>query len=175
MGSSKEAFNALREQEEANVETGLSLELKSLIQAKKSDIENISKAIVQQVADGNVDAFKAYCHNKKIKELADLNDANLRPFIKSKGIPKAGLTMFNIAFTAKSDAATWDYSECNDPEYTSMLAQMKELKEKIKKKETVLQNMDKEEERVDTTTGETYTVYPASKITGAENFAASFK
>jgi hypothetical protein len=175
MGSSKEAFNALREQEEANVETGLSLELKSLIQAKKSDIESISKAIVQQVADGDIDPFKAYCHNKKIKELAELNDENLRQYIKSKGIPKNGLSMFNIEFKGKSDPSKWNYSGCNDPEYTKLLEDFEELQEKIKKKETVLKNMDKPEERVDTTTGETYTVYPATKTTGAENFAATFK
>lgn len=122
-----------------------------------------------------LDPFKAWIHNRKIKEIVDLNEKNLRPYINSKGIPKAGLTMYNVAFTSKSDAAKWDYSECNDPEYTQMLEDLEKLKELIEKKQTVLKNMDKAEEKVDTETGETYTVYPAIKTTGAENFAATLK
>lgn len=172
---SKQLFEEQQEREIAQVETGLSMELKSLIQADKAQIEDISKAIVQRVADGDLDPFKAYCHVKKIKDLADSVEKNLRPHINSKGIQKGGLTMFNIEFTGKSNPATWDYSGCNDPEYDKLLSELEAVEGKIKKREKVLQNMDKPEEKVDTETGETYTVYPAVKTTGAENFAAKLK
>lgn len=195
MATSKQSWEALREQqnyeeqkafrgkfnahpvepETAPEERGLSFNISSLLDASKQQITDISKSIVQRVADGEIDVFKAYLHNKKILELATLNEKNLRPHINSKGIPKAGLTMYNVSFTAKSDASKWDFSECKDREYENLLSDMEVLKEKIKKKETVLKNMDKPEERVDTDTGETYTVYPAKEITGAENFAASLK
>lgn len=52
MASSKEQFNALREQETSQENSGITLELKSILQAEKKQLVDISKSIVQRVADG---------------------------------------------------------------------------------------------------------------------------
>lgn len=175
MGASKLEFLHLREEEIQNEEQGLSFEVKSLMHADKAMIGELSKHLVERVAEGEVDAYKAYIHVKKIVELSNSIEKNLRPYVNSKGIPKTGLTMFNVAFTSKSDADTYDFTVCEDKEWNEMQAKLKTLKEDIKNREIFLKTIKKPKTEIDEETGDIYTINPPSITTGAENFISSIK
>lgn len=175
MGATKLEFLDLRDQEAQKTEQGLTFELRSLLHADKATISDLSKHLVDRVATGEVDAYKAYIHAKKINELSGAIEKNLRPYVNSKGIPRTGLVMYNIEFKAKSDPKKYDYSGCEDIVYTRLLAELEKAKEAVKKRETFLQTLDKPKTEIDEDTGEFYTINPPIVTLGAENFAASIK
>lgn len=175
MGATKLEFMHLREAETQNDEQGLSFEVKSLLHADKATITDLSKHLVDRVATGEVDAYKAYVHVKKINELSGSLEKNLRQYVNSKGIPKTGLTMYNVAFASKSDADTYDFTVCEDKEWNSMQAKLKTLKEDIKNRETFLKTLKKPKAEIDEDSGEIYTINPPSITTGAENFSSTIK
>lgn len=175
MGATKLEFLNLREEEVQNEEQGLSFELKSLMQADKATIVNLSKHLVARVADGEIDAHKAYIHTKKVLELATSTEKNLRPYVNSKGIPKTGLTMYNVSFTSKSDADKYDFGACCDPVYDNLLEKMEKLKLEIKEREAFLKTIKKPKAEIDEETGDIYTIQPPSITTGAENFSSTIK
>lgn len=175
MGATKLEFLNLREEEIQNEEQGLSFELKSLLQADKAHISELSKHLVDKVATGDLDPFKAYIHNKKILELATSNEKNLRPYVNSKGVPKTGLTMYNVEFTAKSDASKYDYTVCEDKEWNELQNKLTALKKEITEREAFLKALKKDIELVDIDSGETYTIHPPIKTSGAENFSSTIK
>ena len=70
----------------------------------------------------------------------------------------------NAKFEVKEVGTKYDYSQCNDAEYFELVAQQKELTEKVKAKEKFLQTVPVKGVIVtNEETGETYTVYPPSK------------
>lgn len=175
MGATKLEFLSLREEETQNEETGLSFEIKSLLHADKASIGELSRHLVDRVATGEVDVYKAYIHAKKVNELSSTLEKNLRPYVNSKGIPKAGLTMYNLVFTSKSDPDSYDFSVCGDKVWDTLQEKLKEVKADIKNREAFLKTIKKEKTEIDEETGEFYTIQPPQVTSGAENFSASIK
>jgi formiminotetrahydrofolate cyclodeaminase len=70
----------------------------------------------------------------------------------------------NAKIELKEVGTKYDYSQCNDAEYSELVAQQKEITEKVKAKERFLQTVPvKGIVITNDETGETYTVYPPSK------------
>ena len=175
MGATNLEFIHLKEEEIQQEEQGLSFELKSLLHADKATLTDLSKHLVDRVATGEVDAYKAYIHVKKINELSTTLEKNLRPFVNSKGIPKAGLTMYNLAFASVSGKDTYDYTACEDPIYDIMVSKLEKLKAEIKEREIFLKTIKKAKSEIDEETGDIYTIQPPSITSGAENFSSTIK
>ena len=157
---SKKAFEALQEQEAANSNNGLSFELKSLIDADKAKIENISKYILSQVAEGVLDPIQAFLHNKKILELAKLNEINLRPYFNDHANVSKGETsiQYNVKITQAETGVSYDYSTCGDLTWNKLTADLARIKEEIKERESFLKSVKKETGCFDPETSESWVV-----------------
>lgn len=157
MGASKELF--IQEQER-----------ESLLASSSNERHDYAKAIVQQVADGTADPYKTFIFAKKGAEVFTLIEKNIRPYIASKGLPKAGLELYGTKLVEKSDPTKFDFTVCNDSEWTFLKAQEAELKEKIKARETFLKAL---KEPIATIEGEV--INPPAVTLGAVNFSATLK
>lgn len=155
----------LQEQEVSRVDTGLSFELKSLIDADKAQLENISKYLVSQVADGYIDPVKAFLHNRKIHELAKMNEANLRPYFNDHANVAKGETsiQYNVKITQAETGVKYDYSACGDKIYDKIIKDLEELTEKKKERELFLKSVKSTTGVFDPETSEAWKVEPPIK------------
>ena len=163
MGQTKEQHINLQEQE--SEETGLTFELKNLIHADKSGIEDLSKAIVQQVADGDLDPTYAFIHAKKINELSTLLVNNIKPYMVDKNMPSKGekLVMYNVEFTQAEVGVKYDYSGTGDRVYEEIMERFNKVKAEKDEREKFLKTIKKPTGTYDTETGEGWEIQPPVK------------
>lgn len=161
----KEDFQALREFEDANTETGLTLELGSLMQADKALIGDISRHLVDRVACGELDAVKAFIHAKKILEVATSLVDNIRPYLANHlNIAKGEkLVMYNVEFAQTETGVKYDYLSSNDPEYKAIHEEFEILKKKKEAKEKELKAMTTSKTLYDEDTSELIKITPPIK------------
>lgn len=162
METSKDQHIQQQEQELANQETGLSLELSGLIKLNKSDIREKVRQAVQMVEDGDILPDDALCYVTKGKELYTELVEKIKPLAEEKSYGK-GYSKHGCDFTEKMLGVKYDYSNCGLPEYEEILSKLEPLLKRKKEIEEELQKMTKSREEVNTETGETYTVNPPVK------------
>lgn len=172
MGQSSEQFIEIQEQEggipmynEAPKSTGLTITSKSLQDLDKNGIDEIVRAIVNEVAQGNVDAMDNFIYFKKLEYLAKVGVENS----KSHAYGKTYATKGNpyLRFGAKVEAAattSYDYSSCNDPELEVLEINAKVATESLKARQKFLQGITKPFTELNEETGEVNTINPAVKL-----------
>lgn len=162
MEKTKDQHIQQQEQELANEETGLSLELSGLIKLNKSDIRDKVKQGVQRVEDGEIMPEDALIYALKGKELYTELEKQVRPLAEEREYGK-GFVKYGATFTEKMNGVKYDYSNCGHKEYNELLVQLEPILKRKKEIEEELQKMTKSREEVDTETGETFTVNPPVK------------
>lgn len=163
--------NQIIEEQEAQLpETGLSLQLSGLMTSNKASRTAIAQQVVQEIAEGQRDATQTLIYVKKAAEFFTLLDKNIKPFVAGTQIQKGGLTLYDATIISKSDPAKWDFTVCDDKIWNSLTAQIADLSEKLKTRETFLKTMTEDIANMD---GEV--IHPPSKTTGAENISITLK
>jgi len=152
----------MKEEELENNNSGLSFELQSLIQADKALITDISKHIVAKVANGELDPVKAFLHNKKILELATLNDKNLRPYFNDHAKVSKGETsiQYNVKISQAETGVKYDYKVCGDKIYDDLMEEKEKLDIKIKEREAFLKTIKSKTGVFDPDTSEGWEINP---------------
>lgn len=141
MSKSKEDFMALREQELSIQETALSFELNSLMESNKAHRTTLAQTVVQDVRDGLLDPTQVFIYANKGQEFFKSVIDNVRPIVASKQIQKGGIKSYNSEIIEKKNPDSYDFSVCGDFEWDSLNAQLAEIKEKIKDRETFLKTL----------------------------------
>lgn len=111
----------------------------SLMTSNKALREEKVKAIVNDVADGNLDATEVLIYAKKVIEAGTLLEKNVRPYAEGKAvIQKGGLTLYNATIIEKNSPSKYDYSVCKDSTYDALIKEREALDVKIKEREAFL-------------------------------------
>lgn len=66
-------------------------------------------------------------------------------------------------FSIVEAGVKYDYSDCNDLEYNTLIIQLEALKSTLKDRETFLKAIKQPMQMVDENSGECYTIYPPKK------------
>lgn len=131
--------------------------LTGLLNLNKSDLAEIASNILQDVNDGWVDPLDALIYAKKGEVLfKSIVDA-----VKDKAeMPESKYTKHDADLVEKMVGVSYDYSACGDIEWEMIDAQIKDLSEKKKERETFLKSLKSKLTLVNEDTGETYSVEP---------------
>lgn len=159
MASTKNMF--LEEQESENQNTGLAMELNSLLTSNKADLtEKISDAL-QVVEDGNIDPLDALIYAKKLEYVSK----ELLSGLKGKAEISGGkFSRYNADISEQMMGVKYDCSACNDPEYNALILEIEPFLEKKKAIEKRLKAVTKPYDITDPNTGEVlYTINPPIK------------
>jgi len=153
-------------------ETGVSLELSKLLTFDKADIFEVVSTVVERVNDGWVDPLDALIYAKK----GELLFKEVISGIKSKvEVPaEKGYTKYHAQLTEKMSGVKYDYSECGDPTWNDLQAQIDKLTTEKKDRESFLKSLKKETTIVDDESGEVITLQPPVK-SGSMSIALTLK
>lgn len=149
------------------------------VPANKTEQKNMADEFVRQVLEGEVNPIQAVVQMKSLYE-------SIGNFLKNEEVKecvikecdqygKGEYPTFNGAtIQVKEAAVKYDFSECGDAEYNSIMNQIEELKEKAKEREKFLKTITKPTTIVDEETGEIVTLLPPSRQS-TTTFAVTFK
>lgn len=132
----------MAEQEAANTQTGLSLELKGLISINKSTIKEKVETVVNGIHDGWIDPVDAFIYSKKGGEFFTLLEKNVRPLAEEKPIGK-DFRKYDCVITEAMNGVKTDYSNCGHPEYDEVMQKIEELTVQRKELEKFLSGITK--------------------------------
>lgn len=130
------------------------------------------------VNHGVLNSLEVYIRAKKLTEFA----TELAKAMKDQAEKEARLEQSKGAFekygakiTHSSGRSTWHYDNCNDPIYKSLLAEKKDIDERVKEREKFLQSVPEGGLQVlDTNSGEVCDVRRAVKVDGAETITITY-
>jgi hypothetical protein len=149
------------EQEVANTETGLSLELNNLLSIDKAGIKQKVDAVMVTIQDGWTDPLDALIMAKKGVDLFSSLEKNIRPFAEAKGAQK-GLVKYSTEISEAMTGVKYDYSACGDPIYNELKEASDKASEAVKERETFLKAISKPMDIV-VNEAEVYTIKPPIK------------
>ena len=135
----------------------------------KKGIEELSNQLIQSTLEGEqnpllteikvaalVKTIKTYRASKEIKECVLARFERDYPNQKS-------YDMGNVNLKASETGVKYDYTNCGDPVWERLTAEIEKLKEQLKERETILKANPKQWTYIDEKTGEVYTINPAPK------------
>ena len=170
---SKEQHMDMQEEEIANQQTGLSLELSGLIKLSKKELsEKVSEAL-DLIKDGFIEPIDAYIFAKKGEKMFKDLVEQVKPLAEERSYEK-GFAKFGAVITESTLGAKTDYSGCNDLQWNELNAQMLELKAKVTERETFLKGVATQMDLINRETGEVYTISPPIK-TGKAGITVTIK
>ena len=138
MGASKEMFLNEQQRNTDVLESGVSLELTTLLNCNKEYRNLFAQSIIEGVQDGYSDPQQVLITAKKGIEIFTLIEKNVKGFVSARQIQKGGITLYGATITEKKDPDKYDFSVCEDEEYNEMLKDLEKLKAQIKERETLL-------------------------------------
>jgi len=166
---SKDLHMEMSEEELSKQETGLSFEA-NLLYSNKALIHDKAKRVVDLVADGTLDAHRAYIEVRKGQEYLDQIEKNVKPYIAGKQIQKGGIVQYDSTITEKKDPDKYDFTVCDDPEWNELKIKEADIKAKLKEREEFLKKLKTPMANLD---GEI--IHPPSITFGKQNIAFSLK
>lgn len=183
MGANKRSFEQMRQDdinenlhegvnmyftppnEEQEPQTGVTITTRSLQDLDKDGMDTMVKAVVDQVAQGNVDAMDNFLYFKKLEYLAKVGVENSKSYAYGKTYATKGNPYLRFGAKVEATATTsYDYSGCNDAELTRLETVEKEAKEALKARQKFLQALTKPITQLDEDTSEVNTINPAVKL-----------
>ena len=129
----------------------------------KETMQMQSSALIQPIIDGEIDPLRAVAKIRFLSDMlaATLKDDRVKDVILNE-IDKNGgkeVTAFGVKFTQKETGVSYDFSVCQDPEYSRLATEMETLKAKMKEREKYLMGIPAEGiPMVDQETGDCYKV-----------------
>lgn len=132
-------------------------------------LRDLTKGIKENILSGEVDSLDAMIALKGIKKSietiekdADVADSVMRRFDHYN---EKTVNLRHASITLKDTGVKYDYSVCNDPAYNALMAEMNELKAKIKEREDFLKALpDAGLDVYDHDTGELYTLHKPLRL-----------
>ncbi len=131
----------------------------------KVEIEAFAEILNKGLDDGSINSLELLKYFKAIEKLHE----NVKPMLDKMALqeasryPEKTIEAFGVKFTKKGGSPRWDYSNCNDAEYTLLKKFQDEYNKKVKDREQFLQTLTKQIELIDEESGECVKIYPATK------------
>jgi hypothetical protein len=155
-------IDEMNEQEVAQQETGLSLELKNLKTIDKAGIKDSVNTVVSAIQDGWADKKEAHALATKGKEYFTELEKNLRPLIEAEGISK-DYTNSGVKYAEAMTGVKYDYSVCGDLTWNQLNTKKTAIEAEMKQREAFLKTVTKKTIAGDADTGEGWEVNPPVK------------
>lgn len=133
-----------------------------LINWTKAELTTKAQSIVYAVSEGLANPLEEYIKVRKGKEILDEAEKNLKPYLDGLTLNK-NERYFGCEIVEKENGVKYDYTACNDPEWTELNAAIVRLSDQMKEREKFLKGISKPFEQVNTETGETFTINPPVK------------
>lgn len=128
----------------------------SLFQTTKAQRTSFVNMIREAATDGNAKPLNILLQAKCMAEVAKAitDDPTLKDLYLSEGVKEGKkFTYLNAEFQQKEVGTKYDYSDCNNPVLSDLLAQQEVLTAKIKEQETLLKSIPTGQEIVHAETG----------------------
>jgi hypothetical protein len=157
----------------------------SLFETSRSERKSFVTDVIGRLENGEIDPLKVHLQLKAMEDVVtQFTDKKKYPET-AKAWTDAVLTdaqqrgksfeYFNAKFEVKETGVSYDYSKCEDLEWANLDAQIKQLSEKKKAREKMLQFVSGKGQIVtDQESGDTWTVYPPAK-TSTTSVAVTLK
>lgn len=146
----------------------LPLENKSMLTSDKSDLTVMVSRVIEGATDGSQDPLDAFILAKKGAYVFNSIVEGLKDTVKLPQ-PK-GYEMHNADLSERTTGVTYSYDRCNDPVWAKLSSEAQIINQKLKERETFLKELksatDCDVVNEDTGEVETFTIYPAMKLTG---------
>ena len=119
----------------------------------------------KRLADGETNPIEAVVKAKSLYEVLSLflKDDDVKRLVVNEcsKYGKGETPSFSGAkVQVKETGVKWDYTDCGDLVYNSLVQQMEELKQRMKQRESYLKTITKRKTEIDEATGEIYTILP---------------
>lgn len=151
-------------------EVVLSIPTDNLMTSNKAYVTTLAQSVVQDVREGNIDAYQVFIYAGKALEFFKGISDNVRPIVAGKQLPKGGLKLYDAEIVEKKNPDKFDYSSCSDSEWDRLNKLLEDTKAKMKTRETFLKSLT---ESISTLEGEI--INPPDVIHGAMNVALTLK
>jgi len=110
----------------------------------KSDLDNLAYSFIEPVLEGNINPIEQWVQVKALADVCErfLKDENIKSAVLSdiEKHGKGGAT-YNGVKIETSNRSELNYSECNDPVYNDLKAELEKLTAKVKERETFLKSV----------------------------------
>jgi len=116
-----------------------------LLNLNKDYIGSLVEQARVNLSDGQIDALKLLVTAKKGQELFSQLEKTVRPYAESETRLGKGeiYKKFGCDISEKMTGVSYDFSNCDDSEWNDLNAQILDLTEKRKKRETFLKTLRK--------------------------------
>lgn len=121
----------------------------------KESIQNLIKSQVELIESGEVDPIKAFVFSHKLLEFAKQLQENLKSHVSGISGEFNGIRISEIKTGSK-----FDYSNCGDVEYNSLIQEFTRLKNAISEREKFLKTIKQSTIAGNPETGETWEINP---------------
>jgi hypothetical protein len=162
MTGSKEIYEDQRADE-------LAISEKQWIEAagfSKESNKAIANKVIADCEQGAINPLDAYLLTKSMENTIKIIQEGIKEYAQYEA-DKFGEKKFthrNCEIQVKEVGTKYDFANCKDPYYNSLVSEMEKLKEAIKAREAFLKTVQGEMQICDETTGgETVSIYPAIK------------
>lgn len=139
--------------------------LLNIVKISGADIAEMAQAIVAKAKDGETNPLEVKLKLKALESIIKDCAAYIDPLAREEA-EKYGSKSFK-AMGAKVELAEtgtkYDYSECNDLEYSKLLNESMVIEAQLKAREMFLKSLKSPTELVNKDTGETWTANPPVK------------
>ena len=143
------------------------LSLLGMFETTKDQRRLFVDQVVQTVAEGNVDPLKVHlqikCTEEMIKAIKSSKEYSEAVLDEAQKHGKS-FDYRNSKLQIKEVGTKYDYSVCQDPEHTELLAKFEQAKADLEQREKLLKSLPASGQQVvNEETGETYKIYPPLK------------
>jgi hypothetical protein len=132
------------------------------------DITKVNDAIqhlTKGVEDGLINPLELLTKIRATEKVLDGVLTNIRDLMVTEALKygKDPIIVNGVEMKVQEAGTKYDYSNCNHPEYNILVNQKNHISDKMKEIEGILKANKTSWEHVDTSTGETFTIYPPTK------------
>ena len=132
------------------------------------DITKVNDAIqhlTKGVEDGLINPLELLTKIRATEKVLDGVLTNIRDLMVTEALKygKDPIIVNGVEMKVQEAGTKYDYSKCNHPEYNILVNQKNHISDKMKDLEAILKANKTSWEHVDTSTGETFTIYPPTK------------
>lgn len=132
------------------------------------DITKVNDAIqhlTKGVEDGLINPLELLTKIRATEKVLDGVLTNIRDLMVTEALKygKDPIIVNGVEMKVQEAGTKYDYSKCNHPEYNILVNQKNHISDQMKDLEAILKANKTSWEHVDTSTGETFTIYPPTK------------
>lgn len=146
------------------------------IAINKSDIFVMTQSVRTAIESGEIDPMLLQQHFKAVEVINEAVKEPLRKAViaEMQKHPEKTVEKYGAEFKLAEFGTKYDYSGCGDPIWHELSNQIKELTEKMKKREVYLKSLDSKTEWINPATAELCELYPPVK-TSTTSVSCSIK